>query len=263
MVRIITMWCFKGGVGKTTYTELMCYLLSKEHDKKVLLIDADPQGDLSDSVKRTYADENMKVTKTLYTGIQEFDLSSSIINLDKNVDLLHSDWDLEKFEKYLMNNVEAKGQYYLLYTLLADIKNEYDYIIFDTSPRTTDLTSNAICASDYVIIPTETKHKGVRGVRKTYQYLGDLLPYNKQMELVGILPYLSNEKGAENRRMLKLLRSEFEEDIYSSVIKVSDRVITWGSTGVKNIDRHDNNTMKMYRKAVNETLERIEKIERE
>lgn len=263
MTKIITVACFKGGVGKSTFTELLSYILATKHNKKVLVIDTDPQSNVTEKLKRTFNKNSITPQLSIMDSIRQFDLTSSIIKLHDNLDLVHGDWTLENFSEFTMKEVEEKARYYMFYTLLKPIKHKYDYIIFDTRPSTSETTTNAICTSDYVIITTKTEQDSYTSTKKTYDYMANLTDYNENLNLIGILPYLVNQRGSINKLIEKELRSSFNTDVYNNVIKSSDRVVTWGYTGITEHKPHDKKTMQMYEDTVNETLSRIQQIEKE
>jgi len=271
MAKTITVGNFKGGVGKSTYVELLSYILSTKYDKKILVIDSDPQADVTEKLKRTFHKEEMEPETELLQSIKnavdsnfEKTIEDAIITIHNNVDLLHGSWELEQFDTYVVEELkDKKARYYLFYTLLKDIKEKYDYVIFDTRPSTGITTTNAICCSDYMIITTQTEEASANSTRKIYNYVGSMLQYNENIELIGILPYLIDPNGSTVEQVEAELRAEFEEDVYEHIIRRSKRVIAWGKYGITEHLPYDKKTLHMYEDAVQETLERIEKIESE
>ncbi|HDH5640810.1 TPA: ParA family protein [Staphylococcus aureus] len=260
MSKVISVVSYSGGVGKTTLCLMLTYILSENQNNKILVIDVDGQEDVSHLIKKTFKNE-IEPNNTIITGIKNFDLAETIMPITKNIHLIHGDWNIEYFDTYLVNNYEEKAHYYLLYTLLKDIKKEYDYIIFDTSPQTASITNNAIVASDYVIIPTEATEKGVRRTKHTYEYLSSLTDYNEQLQLIGIVPYYLKDRDSNSRIHLKQLKDIFEEDVFHNIIKSTRKVPTWWREGITTKKGNDKKILKMYANIVDEIIMRIEKIE--
>ncbi|HCX3011897.1 TPA: ParA family protein [Staphylococcus aureus] len=260
MARKIANIIHRGGAGKSTNSEMEAYFLATLYNKKTLLVDSDDQADVSRRIKRTFNKTDLEPKKRFMQGIRDFDLSDTIISLHENLDLLQGDWHLENFDDYLSNNVEEKGRFFLFYTLFKELDKHYDYIIFDTKPRTSKITNNVVCASDYVIIPTKVSKGSIEATQRTYNYLAEISDYNEDIELVGIIPYFESETSRTNK-IFKELKQAFGDDVYKNKIKWSDRVLTWEDEGVSNNALQDKFAMRMFKKVMNETMKRIEKIE--
>jgi len=262
MTRIIANIIHRGGAGKSTESEIEAYFLATHFNKKTLLIDSDDQGDVSSRIKRTFNKENLEPKKEFMQGIRDFDLTDSIISLHENLDLIQGDWELEDFDDFLSENVEEKGRYYLFYTLFKDIVKNYDYVIFDTKPRTSKITNNVICMSDYIIIPTKVSRGSVDATQRTYNYLSDLIEYNPNLKLIGIIPYFESDTSRTDKNF-KELKQDFGNDVYKHKVKWSDRVLTWEDEGISEDKLQDRHAIRMFKKVIKETIKRIEKLEEE
>lgn len=251
----------RGGAGKSTNSEMQAYFLSTYYNKKVLLVDSDDQADVSRRIKRTFQKVDKEPKKRFMKGIKDFDLTDTIITLHDNLDLIQGDWQLEEFDDYLNQNVEDKGRFYLFYTLFQEIENNYDYIIFDTKPRTSKITNNVVCMCDYIIIPTKVSKGSVEATQRSYNYIADLTKYNENIQLVGILPYFESEKSRANKRAFKELKNAFDDDVYTNTLKWSDRVLTWEEQGITENALQDKKAIRMFKKVMQETMDRISKIE--
>lgn len=261
MVEIITVSNFKGGVGKSTFTELFAYLLSTKYGKSVLVIDLDPQETVSDKLKRTFHKSDVEPQKKLLNSLMENTITESLIHLNENLDLINGDWDMEQFDEFITSTQSDEARYYYIYTVLDEIKNNYDYILLDTRPSTGLSTQNAICTSDYVIIPTNTEDSSVKSAKKLYSNIASLVPYNENIRLLGVLPYLENPRGSTSIKIKEELKEIFEEDLYENTIRYSDRVVTWGKYGVTEDKPHDQRTLHMYDLVCIETMERMKRLE--
>ncbi|SOC45083.1 ParA family protein [Salinicoccus kekensis] len=257
MTKIISFSNYKGGVGKSTITEIFGFLLDRDHDKKVLLIDTDPQMNLSDKIRRTFNVE-AKPKKQLMQAIEDQTIADARVTINDNIDLLVGDWQIEKFPQHVAK-LPAQAQFYLLYTLTKDIVKEYEYVLIDTRPSTDIMTNNAIAMSDYVLIVAKTEQDSFISSQRYYKYLSEMQRYNENLKLLGVIQYLVNTRGSTDKKVMQDFAELFEEDVLKSIIRSSERVKTWGYYGITTNYAHDKKTMKMYQEALNEVLEKLEK----
>lgn len=148
--RVISIGNQKGGVGKSSLVRLLPSVLAFS-GKKVLLIDMDPQANTTKSMfvtrKNYYEDEVVVFKKTLMAGIVEGNLTDLVINVLPNLDFIPSSSDLESFPTFLSKKFglvdktdpdfyEVKDKAYEYFnSLIESLKDNYDYIFFDTPPR--------------------------------------------------------------------------------------------------------------------------------
>ncbi|WP_020006605.1 ParA family protein [Salinicoccus albus] len=255
MTEIITVGNYKGGVGKSSITEIFAFLLDKEHNKKVLLVDTDPQMNLSDKVRRTFKAE-AKPKKQLMQAIEDQTIEDALVTINDNIDLLVGDWQIEKFHQHV-SNLPKQAQFYLLYTLTKDLVKNYDYVLIDTRPSTDIMTNNAVSMSDYVLIVAKTEQDSFTSSQRYYKYLSEMAQYNENLKLLGVIQYLVNTRGSTDRKIMQDFADLFEDDVLKSVVRSSERVKTWGYHGITTEYAHDKKTMKMYKNALKEVLDKL------
>lgn len=258
MSKVITIGNFKGGVGKTTLTELISYILEKRNNK-VLVIDTDPQSNITDKLINTYNKVISKNDIRLMQSIKQADLKLCIKKLSHNLDLCLGDWTIEEFEHYVKDH--EKAQYYLLHTLISKIKHNYDYVLIDTRPSTNVMTNNAICSSDYVIITSKTEYDSYNSTIKYIDYLKSMRKYNKDFDLLGIINYLVNVNGYVDNKIIDQYNHEFGKIMFKTKVVQSEVVKRWGYEGITEHKPYDKIVLKNYRLIVDEILERIDSNE--
>ncbi|HDU0747243.1 TPA: ParA family protein [Staphylococcus pseudintermedius] len=214
MVEVITIANRKGGVGKTTTTLNLAYSL-KELGKKVLVIDLDPQANLT----RCFDVENTENIKTIgHLLITEMEEEESYLVEDytksyDEIDIIPSSVYLSAVETQM--RIET-GSERILSEIVNQAKEHYDYILIDTSPSLNILTINALCASDSVLIVADTQLFAIVGIGellKTIQKIKKRV--NPKLKVQGILLTM-----CENRTNLSKTLTEQVEEMFQKKIKV-------------------------------------------
>lgn len=158
----------KGGVDKTTTTLSLGVALSRLGNK-VLLVDTDPQSDLTASMGWTESDKlNLNLSDLMESAIvcRDFSTEEAILHHKENIDLLPSSLDLSVTESNLFN---AYSRERTLKDCLEQVKDKYDYILIDCMPSLGMMTINALTASDSVIIPVQSQYLAARGMTHLLQ----------------------------------------------------------------------------------------------
>ena len=214
MAEVITIANRKGGVGKTTTTLNLAYSL-KELGKKVLVIDLDPQANLT----RCFDVENTENIKTIgHLLITEMEEEESYLVEDytksyDEIDIIPSSVYLSAVETQM--RIET-GSERILSEIVNQAKEHYDYILIDTSPSLNILTINALCASDSVLITADTQLFAIVGISellKTIQKIKKRV--NESLTIKGILLTM-----CDNRTNLSKLLTQQVEEMYQGKIEV-------------------------------------------
>ena len=217
----------KGGVGKTTTTMNLGIGLAKQ-GKKVLLVDCDPQGDLTTCLGWQRVDE---IPVTLATKMHEIirddstDVKSGILHHEEGVDLIPSNTDLEALEMYL---VTAMSRENILKNYLNKVKPNYDYILIDCRPSLGMLTLNALTAADSVVIPVQAQYLPARAMTQLLRTVSKVKAHtNPNLAIDGILLTLVDNRTnlAKRENFGSVIR------IYKSKIPVAVKAAEVSSKG--------------------------------
>lgn len=213
MAEIITVANRKGGVGKTTTTLNLAYSL-KELGKKVLVIDLDPQANLT----RCFDMENTENIKTIgHLLITEMEEESYFVEdytkSYDDIDIIPSSIFLSAVETQMRAET---GSERILSEIINQVKEYYEYILIDTSPSLNVLTINALCASDSVLIVADTQLFAVVGINELLKTIHKIKKrVNPKLKVQGILLTMY-----ENRTNLSKTLTEQIEEMFQKKIKV-------------------------------------------
>ena len=219
MCKIITVANQKGGVGKTTSTVNLGIGLAKL-GKKVLVIDADSQGNLSvslgiaepDNLNYTLAD----IISDTFND-REFD-KKVIIHHNENIDFIPSNIDLSDTEVQLINLI---GREMILKRCLEQIKSNYDYIIIDCSPNLGMITINALACADTVLIPVQASYLPIRGLQQLIKTIAKVKKQlNPKLSIEGILITMVDSRTNYAKEIIQLLNNE-----YGNAVKIFKSII--------------------------------------
>jgi chromosome partitioning protein len=226
MGKIIAVANQKGGVGKTTTSVNLAAGLAVE-EKKVLLVDADPQGNATSGagIPRTMS------RKTLYHAIVMREALNNII-LPTELPLLFvlpADKNLAGAEIEL---VETNNREYELKRLLSNIKDEYDYIIIDCPPSLGLLTINGLTAADSLLVPIQCEYFALEGVTELFDTLARLRRgLNPQLAIEGLLLTMYDERTNLSGAVAQDLRDFYGNQVLKTVIPRNVRLAEAPSYG--------------------------------
>ncbi|MCR9286608.1 AAA family ATPase [Saprospiraceae bacterium] len=209
MGKIISLLNHKGGVGKTT-SAINIGAGLVELGKKVLLIDLDPQANLSLSLGIP------RQSETIYEALRgESELVPYTVK--KGMDVVMSTLDLSGAEMELINEA---GREFILRELFEPLKEEYDFIIIDCPPSLGLLTLNALTSSNYVIIPLQTEFLALQGLAKIKQVIDKVrFRLNKKLEIGGVIATMYDARKVLNRDVVETIRKYFGEKVFNTLIR--------------------------------------------
>ena len=187
MCKVIAVTNQKGGVGKTTTTVNLGIGLTKE-GKKVLLIDADPQGSLTASLGYVEPDDLGTTLATIMLAVineEEIKPEDGILHHEENVDLLPANIELSALEVTL-GNVMSREM--IMKDYIEMMRERYDYILIDCMPSLGMMTINALVASDAVLIPVQAAYLPVKGLQQLIKTISMVKKrLNRKLQIMGIL----------------------------------------------------------------------------
>ena len=213
MGKIVSIANQKGGVGKTTTSINLSTILAKK-GKKVLMIDADPQGNASSGVGIDRDEIELSVYDILINDVQIEEIVKKT-NI-KNLDICPSNINLAGAEVEL---VSVMSREYRLKEKLDAIKDHYDFIIIDCPPSLGLITLNAFTASNSVLIPVQCEYYALEGLGQLLNTINLVKKHlNKDIEIEGALLTMYDARTNLSNQVVKEVKKYFNDKVYKNVI---------------------------------------------
>ena len=239
MTKVIACAHEKGGVGKTTTTVNLGVGLARQ-GKNVLLLDADPQGDLT---KCLGVKNPKELTSTISTVMDyliahsdedaspDFEYAAPIRQHTEGVDFIPANASLAATEVTLVNSMSRET---ILRQYLDMVKDEYDYVLIDCRPSLGLTVVNALTAADSVIIPVQAQYLPAKGMTQLLQTIADVRRHtNADLKIDGILLTLVDGRTNLAKSTVDALRDNFGSriKIYRSAIPIAVKAAEVSSKG--------------------------------
>lgn len=254
MAKVVSIANQKGGVGKTTTAVNLSAALAKK-GKKVLLIDADPQGN---------ATSGLGIDKEIDKSI--YDVIINEVSLDEAV----KDSNIKKL-KVCPSNINLAGAEVELVSLMSrehrlkeridEVRDRYDYILIDCPPSLGLITLNAFTASDSVLIPVQCEYYALEGLGQLINTINLVKKHlNKSLEIEGAILTMYDIRTNLSNQVVKEVKKYFENKVFKTVIPRNVKLSEAPSYGMSIIE-YDSRSKgaKSYDKLVKEFLKNQEK----
>jgi len=208
-MKVISISNHKGGVGKTTSAINIGAGLNLLK-KKVLLIDLDPQANLSQSLGLINQESN------IYGALRgEYKLQP--IEILKGLDVIPSTLDLSGAEVELSSE---PGREYILKELIEPLRASYDFIIIDSPPSLGLLTINSFTASDEILIPLQAQYLALQGLAKLVEVVDKIKQrLNKELKVGGVFITQYDSRKVLNRDVVETIQAHFKDEVFKTKIR--------------------------------------------
>lgn len=254
MATVISFGIQKGGSSKTTTSGIVAHILSEEYGKKVLAVDLDSQGNLTELL--TQEDIYVFHEKTVFEALKEQDARKYIHKVTDRLDLLSAEDHLARFPSWLYESYRGNRSLVLKETL-ESVKDDYDYIIIDTPPALGDQTINALAASDAVVAMFEASkfcYSALGRFLETCVHVQELV--NQDLKVAGILRSLIDSRRTDNKALIELVAEEYEDLCFETIMTRTAAIGRLSINGFTN-NPELSTGLKQYRLFVKELIKRV------
>jgi len=252
--KIISIANQKGGVGKTT-TALNLAAALKQKGKTVLLVDLDPQSNLSEYLGYTPDSSKITISNLMSNAANGNHMNTldAIQRSKEEIDYIPSDIQFSSAELFLLNTISRET---VLKRILEQSNLEYDYIIIDCLTPLGILMINALAASDYVIVPVQAQKFALDGISlflNAFQMVKSNL--NPNLDLMGVLLTMYDNTNMA-KAVSETLKDQFGDKLFKTIISRSVEATNSTYSKKSLVSQKNSKLGKQYIQLANECLER-------
>jgi chromosome partitioning protein len=222
--KVITFGIQKGGCGKSTTSGIFAYLL-KENGYRVLVVDMDSQGNLTELLSGQPSNEF--IGKSVLEAMQYNEVERYITPISENFDLLPATNFLATLPRWIYTGKNYQGDSLpfkgnpslVLDKTLDQVRSQYDFIIIDTPPALSEQTTNALCASDYVVVLFESSNWCYSALPNFMDSIVSAKEYgNRDTKVLGILRTLSDKRRSDSKAFNDLIEEDYPDEVFKTII---------------------------------------------
>ncbi|MBQ4284481.1 MAG: ParA family protein [Lachnospira sp.] len=227
MGRIIAIANQKGGVGKTT-TAINLSACLAEAGQKVLVIDIDPQGNTTSGLGVVKDEVEQTVYQVL---IKETDIKNAIIEeIYDKLDIIPSNVNLAGAE---IDLIDVDEREYILKKAIAEVREDYDFVILDCPPSLSMLTVNAMTAADTVLVPIQCEYYALEGLTQLIHTINLVKKkLNPSLELEGVVFTMYDSRTNLSLQVVENVKDNLKQNIYKTIIPRNIRLAEAPSHGL-------------------------------
>lgn len=249
MATVISFGNEKGGVGKSTTTAILSYLLSKQ--AKVLAIDFDAQGSLTRYLTQIPTDDNFFKGRTVYEAMVNGEVLNSLYPVSDTLHLMAADDQLTKFESL---------DYTLLNSIIKPLRAHYDYILIDMPPQPLSTQSlAALYASNVHVCVTLAEPLSFERINGYLELISEAKKHTPWLKHVEILIGQFDPRTSINFAYTVAIKQLYPELVFDTVIKRKTRIMDFSHSGITDRTKKDREALEQYKELVKELISRGER----
>lgn len=212
MTKIFAIVSQKGGVGKTSLALNLGYELACEGER-VLIVDFDPQADLTACAGFTKDEERVSVYDAM---LEPHEAADCVIQIRDGFYLLPADSELAGAELEFDDNPAYRNT--RLKTVMSYIADDYDYVLIDCPPSLGFCTANALVAANEILVPLQCEHIALRALDNLFQIIQETMYENTELRIAGIVPTFYDPRTSLSDEIIEVAREELGAAVLKTVI---------------------------------------------
>ena len=256
---VISWMLQKGGVGKSTQTGIMAWLLARR-GKRVLVVDMDSQGNVSTllSQMEPYAFSN----ETVLEAVEDGDPRPYVLEIQTGLHLLPADDLLATYDRriYEVKDEQRRAEHPLFYLrdALSIVRDDYDYILVDCPPSLNQQTVSALAMSDYVVTVLQTEVYAFQALNRFFETLFYVKKgINPKLVMLGISAGMMDRYTLQNA-ILEAVQEQYGALVFSTVLRRLVRIAEFATAGISDSRADQKTALAQYEQLLDEVLARVQ-----